>query len=405
MIGVLLFASSLANADCTLIAGGDLVTPEGRVAGATLLLEGQTIHGINPDASKTGACVELDLPEGSVVTPAFIEAHTSLGLVEVGLEKRTVDFSSNEADKVRAALRVADAYNPHSSLIPIARLGGLSTAILVPSGGLISGQGAAVDLSGTSQSAATVRGSVGVYAHMGGRDGSRAQTLLRLRELIDDTQTYRQQKRDWQRDALRPLAAERLDLEAMLPVVDGEVPLVLSAERAADIEATLRLATETGIRLVIVGGSEAWLLADELAQAQVPVILDPLVYGPGSFEQVHARADNAALLHKAGVPVVLSTFSSHNARNLRQNAANAVRGGLPWETAIAAITATPAEVFGLSNQGRLEEGNVANVAIFSGDPLEPSSKLLHLWIRGEAIALTSRQDALLEKYRELPSAP
>ncbi len=405
MIGSLLLASALVNAECTIISGGEIITPTGRLVGSTLHLEGQFLQGFDTDLSNTDSCAELAVPAGSVVTAAFIESHTSLGLVEVSLEQTTVDSSSNESDAIRAGLRVADAYNPHSSLIPIARLGGISTAILVPSGGLISGQGAAVDLTGGSQGIALVNTSVGVYAHLGGREGSRAQTLLRLRELLDDTQTYRQHRKDWQRDALRPLAAERLDLEAMLPVASGETPLVLRAERAADIEAILRLSSETGIRLVLVGGSEAWLLADELALAQVPVILDPLVYGPGSFEQIHAREDNAALLHKAGVPVVLSSFSSHNARNLRQNAANAVRAGLPWEAAIAAITQTPAEVFGLENRGVLAEGSIANVAIFSGDPLEASSKLLHLWIRGEAISLTSRQNALLEKYRTLPSAP
>ncbi|MEE2751073.1 MAG: amidohydrolase family protein [Myxococcota bacterium] len=402
MIGSLLLASALAHAECTLLSGGEFITPTGRLVGSTLHLEDQRIQGFDPSPSQAESCNPLSLPEGSVVTAGFIESHTSLGLVEVSLEHNTVDSSSNESDTVRAGLRISDAYNPHSSLIPIARLGGISTAILVPSGGLVSGQGAAVDLAGASQHAALIRTPVGVYAHLGGRDGSRSQTLLRLRELLDDTEVYRQQKKAWERDALRPLAAERLDLEAMLPVANGEIPFVLRAERAADIEALLRLRSETGIRLVIVGGSEAWLLSEELALAEVPVILDPLVVGPGSFEQIHARADNAALLNSAGVPVILSSFSSHNARNLRQNAANAVRAGLPWEAALAAITQTPAQVFDLKDHGTLAPGSIANVAVFSGDPLEASSKLLHLWIRGEAIDLTSRQTALFEKYRTLP---
>jgi imidazolonepropionase-like amidohydrolase len=131
------------------------------------------------------------------------------------------------------------------------------------------------------------------------------------------------------------------------------------------------------------------------------VVLDPLVYGPGSFEQIHARADNAALLHAAGVQVVISSFSSHNARNLRQAAGNAVRGGLPHDVALTAITRTPAAVFGLDRHGRLEPGALANVAVWSGDPLEPSTELLHLYLRGKAMPLTSRQTALFEKYRSL----
>ena len=386
----LLLAVGLAHAECTALVGSD---------GAALVMESDTIQSLGAPAP--AGCTVVSLPEGAQVTPSFIESSTALGLVEVSLEQNTVDSSSNESDPVRAALTVVDGYNPRSTLIGVARLGGIGTAVLVPGGGLISGQSAAVDLVGTTQAEALITASVGMHAGIGGRGGSRSQTLMRLREVLEDARAYDRNRKAFEGDRFRDLAAERLDLEALQPVLAGEIPLVVSVQRASDIEALLRLAEDVGIRLVLVGAAEGWLLAEQLAAAEVPVVLDPLVYGPGSFEQIHARADNAALLHAAGVQVVISSFSSHNARTLRQAAGNAVRGGLPHDVALAAITRTPAGVFGLDRHGRLEPGAVANVAVWSGDPLEPSSELLHLVLRGEQVPLTSRQTALFEKYRSL----
>ncbi len=386
----LLLALGLAHGECTVLVGAE---------GATLVLDEGEIQSVEEEAP--AACTAVNLPEGAQVTPAFIEPSTALGLVEVSLEQNTVDSSSNESDPVRAALTVMDGYNPRSTLIGVARLGGIGTAVLVPGGGLISGQSAAVDLVGATQAEALITPSVGMHAGLGGGGGSRSQTLMRLREVLEDARVYGRNRAAFDGDRFRDLAAERLDLEALQRVLSKEIPLVVSVQRASDIEALLRLAEEVGIRLVLVGASEGWLLGEQLAAANVPVVLDPLVYGPGSFDQIHARADNAALLHAAGVPVVISSFSSHNARTLRQAAGNAVRGGLPHDVALAAITRTPAAVFGLEDHGRLEPGAVGNVAVWSGDPLEPSSELLHLYLRGEAMPLTSRQTALFEKYRSL----
>jgi imidazolonepropionase-like amidohydrolase len=387
----LLLAVGLAQAECTALVGDD--------DGVVLVMEGGEIQSLGSPAP--AGCTVVSLPEGAQVTPAFIESSTALGLVEVSLEQNTVDSSSNESDPVRAALTVVDGYNPRSTLIGVARLGGIGTAVLVPGGGLISGQSAAVDLVGNTQAEALIAGSVAMHASVGGRSGSRSQTFMRLREVLEDARAYGRNRNAFEGDRYRDLAAERLDLEALQPVLSREIPLVVSVQRASDIEALLRLGEDVGIRLVLVGAAEGWLLAKQLAAAEVPVVLNPLVYGPGSFEQIHARADNAALLHAAGVQVVISSFSSHNARTLRQAAGNAVRGGLPHDVALAAITRTPADVFGLDRHGRLEPGAVANVAVWSGDPLEPSSELLHLVLRGEEIPLTSRQTALFEKYRSL----
>jgi imidazolonepropionase-like amidohydrolase len=185
-------------------------------------------------------------------------------------------------------------------------------------------------------------------------------------------------------------------------VVSGELPLVVHADRASDIEAVLRLTREQKIRTILVGAAEGWLLADALADAKVGVVIDPFVYGAGSVDQLHGRADNAALLRAAGVQVAISGGDTHNARTLRFAAGNAVRGGMSHADAIAAITRVPAELFGVSDRGVLRDGARADLAAWSGDPLEPSSRLLLLVIDGEVQPLRSRQTELVEAWREVP---
>jgi imidazolonepropionase-like amidohydrolase len=187
--------------------------------------------------------------------------------------------------------------------------------------------------------------------------------------------------------------------------VEGKIPLVVAADRASDIEALLGFAGEQKIRIVIRGAAEAHLVAEPLARAGVPVIVHPFVYGPGSYDQIHGRADNAARLFAAGVPLVIGEHTGHNLRKLRQLAGNAVREGLPWEAAFDAISAAPARAFGMAGYGVLEPGAVANVVVWSGDPLEIATRVERLFVHGREIELNSRQQELFERYRTLPGTP
>jgi len=181
--------------------------------------------------------------------------------------------------------------------------------------------------------------------------------------------------------------------------------VVFHVQRASDILAALQLAKEFSVRPIIAGGAEAWKVARQLAAAKVPVLVNPLLPGPTSFDKLGARDDNAALLHAAGVNVVITTNDTHNARKLRQLAGNAVRAGLPHEAAIAAITRGPAEAFGMATQyGTLAPGKVANVVVWSGDPLETTTHPIAVIIRGRRIDLANRQTALLNRYRKLPAS-
>jgi len=184
------------------------------------------------------------------------------------------------------------------------------------------------------------------------------------------------------------------------------MPLVVDVHRASDIETVMRIAEEYALDLVIRGGTEAWMVADELAAAGVPVILKPLGNLPGGFDRLGARFDNARLLHEAGVEIAISTMNTHNVRRLPHEAGNAVRFGLPWDAALAAVTVAPARILRLSDRyGTLEPGRVGNVVVWSGDPFELSTAPVEILIRGELIPHGSRQQDLLDRYRSLGALP
>jgi imidazolonepropionase-like amidohydrolase len=234
--------------------------------------------------------------------------------------------------------------------------------------------------------------------------GSRAAAFLLLREALQDARDYAAHREAFARGERREYALSRLDLEALVPVVEGELPLLVAADRASDLLAAVRLADEEGLRLVLAGAAEAWMVADALAAAGVPVLLAPLGNLPSSFEALGATLANAARLHAAGVPVAFMSGDSHNARNLRQDAGNAVAWGLPWDAALAGMTTVPARIWGLEGTyGRLEPGYEADVVVWDGDPLEVTTYPERVFIRGEEMSPVTRQTRLRDRYLELPA--
>jgi imidazolonepropionase-like amidohydrolase len=193
----------------------------------------------------------------------------------------------------------------------------------------------------------------------------------------------------------------RLDLEALVPVVRGEIPLAITANRASDILAALRLARETNVRLILQGAAEGWLVAREIAAANVPVVINPLSNIP-TFDALGITFENAARLHAAGVRVVLASFDSHNARNLKQIAGNAVSHGMPHEAALRAVTLEPARVWGIADRyGSIEPGKDADLVVWSGDPFELTTLVEHVFIRGLQMPKETRQTELLQRYRQI----
>lgn len=395
-------APAAAESAPLVYAGATIHTGTGEIiTGGTVVIDKGKIVQVGKSAAAPAGAQTIDA-KGMVITPGLVDAFTSIGLVEVDLEESTHDDEQHGRDPLRAGFRAADGYNPASSVIPVVRLEGLTSAGVIPHGGLISGQSAWVDLDGASAAEAVIEPRLALHVRLGDDEGGHANAILRVREAFDDARAFQKNRAAWERNQMRRFAPSRLDLEALAGALDGKVPVVIHVDRAADILSALAMTRELKLRPVIAGGAEAWKVARELAAAKVPVIVDPLAQVE-SFDALGAREDNAARLFAAGVQVGISTFGTHHARKLRQLAGNAARSGLPHAAAVAAITRVPAEVLGLgARYGTLAPGKIANLTVWSGDPLELSTRAVDVVIHGRKTSLRTRQTALFEKYRTLP---
>ncbi len=385
-----------------------------------LCIVGAAVHRVTSPVAEANVCISdgeivyvgsgvapgATIVDGSgmALTPGLVELRTQIGLVEIGAVEATRAADAGGDDPVRAAFRAADALNTDSSLIAVSRQGGVTSVGSMPSGGLISGTGTWLNLVDGSADEMVVDSEILIMSLGSGAGhqvgSSRGTAVLRYREMFEDVVFWAQNQGQYNSAQLRDLAISRLDLRALQPVLDGDLPVLVGANSRADIRAALGLAEEYGLRIAISGGHDAWGVADELAEADVPVVLNPLINLPVNFDGLGAREDGAAILNDAGVPVIISTGSSHNARTLRQLAGNAVRAGLPWASALEAVTLQPARLMGLDDQyGAIEVGMRANLVLWTGDPLEFSTAVERVWIEGAEQSLRSRQTELFERYR------
>jgi imidazolonepropionase-like amidohydrolase len=345
---------------------------------------------------------------GRWITPGLIDPVTVLGVVEIGAVPQSNDASAKGDKSVAAAFRVWDALNPASMLWAPTRNEGVTTVGVVPSGGLIAGQAAVVDLVDGTAAQMLRRKPVAVVAQLQSGaapdTSSRGEVLLRLRELLQDAKAYATHRQAYDTARTRAFATTRPNLDALVPVVTGQIPLMLSVDRAADIGSALDLAHDFALKLILNGADEGWMLADRIAAAHVPVVTGALDNIPSSFATLGARQENAALLRKAGVAVALSTGGdSFNVRNLKQHAGNAVAYGLSWDDALRAVTLTPAEILGVAaNVGTLQPGRDANLVVWDGDPFEFSTRAVRVLVHGREIHQASRQDLLMERYKSVP---
>lgn len=348
--------------------------------------------------------------KGRPLTPGVFAGLSHIGLEEISAESSTVDASLDFKapawdQKWRPEFDVTLAYNPRSTLVPVARIEGLTWTMLAPGAGdsIIAGQGGAVTLDGTLEedSKAALDGSRSLFVQLGSAadrfsGGSRAAAYMLLDQAIGEARA----QGPVGQDALLH-AAGRSVLNRYL--AGGRV--VFEVERAADILEVIAFAERNHVKAVISGGSEAWVVAKALARARVPVILNSLYDLPSDFDHLGSRLDNAARLQRAGVLIAFSSGESHNARTVRQLAGNAVAHDLPWDAALAAITANPAEIFGLgATRGRIEKGQVADFVLWDGDPLEVTSAADQVWIAGRAVEMRSRQTELRDRYLRRASA-
>ena len=397
-------AKAAAPKSLVAIVGATVETGKGPALNdAVVLVEGDHIVSVTAGGAAPAGATIVD-GKGKLVTCGFVDAFTSIGLVEVDLEDDARDDSQGGEDRIRAGFRAEDAYNPLGTVAKITRREGVTSAGVVPTGGLFSGQSLWADLDGEVARDAIVKAPLALHVHVesggGAASGGRGASILRIREAFDDARVFQKNRAAWERNQSREFAPSRLDLEAIVRTLGGAVPVVFHVDRAADILTVLGLAKEFALRPIIAGGAEAWRVAADLAAAKVPVFVHPLLPGPTSFDTLGARDDNAARLAAAGVSVGISTHDTHNARKLRQEVGNAIRAGLSREAALASVTRVPAEAFGLgARYGTLEKDRVANLVVWSGDPFELATRATAVMIRGRWVTLESRQSELFDKYR------
>jgi imidazolonepropionase-like amidohydrolase len=340
--------------------------------------------------------------EGRVLTPGWIETQTPMGALVVEMEHQGQDHAAGEG--LNPAFRALDGWDPFSLRMPIAREQGVTTIVAKPTGGIISGQGQALDLSMTLSALQTPAGPIMFGSLFGGTN--RAQTWLKLREAFDDARIFQQQG-GLKSPHARDLSLKPLHLTALHEVMQGRMPLVLTVHRLADVLTAIQWKKEMAaqgfpLQLILSGAGEAWLAAQELAVAKIPVLITPSRQMPRSLDELRVRDDLAALLTLAGVDVILSTDDVRAGR-LRQEAARAVAFALPYASAIAAISSVPARIFGLKDRGSIEVGKRADLVLWSADPLEPQSSVQKLWIAGKEMDLNHRQKELARAY--LAKAP
>jgi imidazolonepropionase-like amidohydrolase len=410
---ILVGVSTTVVAQTVAITGGKVYPVSGPVIeNGTVLVRDGKIVAVGANVAVPNDATRIDAT-GKWVTPGLINALTSLGVAEINAVQTTVDRSARGDSGIAASFPVWEGINPASTMFAPARNDGVTSVVVVPTGGLIAGQAAVIDLVPGPLSDMINKAPVAMVAQFGDPRGAgsnaRGEQYARLKELLEDTRFYARRRSDFDRAQTRPFAARRADLEALVPVVEGRLPLMVNVDQASDIDAVMRLGKELNVNLIVVGAAESWKVADRLAAAGIPVVIGSLNNLPQSFSTLGARQDAAALLQRAGAKVVLigngSGEEGFNVRNLKYDAGVAVAYGLTWDAALRAVTLAPAEMLGVANRiGSLQPGRDANIVVWSGDPFEFTSRAEHVLIRGREVASPSRQDELMQRYKSYPPA-
>lgn len=389
------------------ITNGQVVTntSTGVIDNGTVVVRDGAIVDVGANVTVPDGATLIDA-EGGWITPGLFHPHTQLGLVEVGLEGSTRDNAADESS-FTAALDVADGFNPAGNHIDEARTEGITRFAVHPSTGsaIIAGRGGLADASGDPDSLFATQHFMLVDLSRSGAStagGARTASWAFLRAAIEDARFYPgRYMAHHEGDAI-----DRYDAQAMGAVVRGELPLVMIMDRASDIRRAISFAEQyPRIRLILGGAAEAPLVAEELAEAGIAVIYDPMRNLPDSFDTLGSSNDGAARLHAAGVIVAYTTMGSDlywNPRLLAQHAGIAVAHGADWADAFRSISLTPAEVFGVGDQyGALATGYVGDVVVWDGDPLEVMSAPSAVVIDGMVQSMETRQTRLRDRYAEV----
>ncbi|UTW55983.1 amidohydrolase family protein [Kordiimonas sp. SCSIO 12610] len=415
-VAVAIAGASLSGvfAEDIAITGGTAFTKggKGKVENATILVADGKITSVTAGGDVPSGYRVIDA-SGQWVTVGLMATGTTLGLTEVPLSGSLNDATAGSA-KNTIGLDVTYAIDPSSTLIPVTRIEGITRAVtgLTNTKDYWLGQGAVIHLGNGFDLVEKQGAYIGLQISEGAASkagGSRAALWQEIYAKLEDARP------EPEADAKGDEKAEKKDgkkkkpsaeAKALKRLFDGKTSLMVTANRAADILQVIRLKKHFGFNVILNEGVEAWRVADELAKADIPVVLDALESLPQSFETLGATQTNAGRLAKAGVTIAITGKGSHNARLMPQNAGNAVSNGLSWEAAMDAMTVGPAEIFGLSDSyGTLEAGKDADIVVWDGDPIEVMTSPTAVLIKGDQIELVSRQTRLRDRYLDLTRSP
>lgn len=410
------------DANTYAIRNAKIVTVTGEtIPKGTVLIKDGKIAAIGANVTVPATAKSIDAT-GLSVYPGMIDTYTQLGLTEIGQgAPGTVD--TTELGDFNPNAKALTAVNPNSELIAVARSNGVTTALTCPQGGLISGQCAFINLDGWTPQEMKLaapgamhvvypsagfgrRGGFGGGGFAVNVDALRQQRERRVEELnkkLEAAQEYLKAKEASAKDKSIPARPVDLGLEALIPVLKGEEPVLVNASSKPEIEGALTLADKFKLKLIIHGGEEALKVADKLKAKNVPIVLSAVLALPEKeddpYDSAYARASE---LHKAGVKFCITTTdSASDVRLLPYHAGTAAAFGLPKEEALKAVTIYPAQIFGIDKLvGSLEQGKVANLIVTDGDPLEYRTRVKHMFINGKPADLSNKHTRLYERHKD-----
>ncbi len=378
----------------------------GTIQNGTIVIADGIIAEIGTSVSIPQGAKTIDC-SGMTIYPGLIDGGTQIGLVEVSSDPRTRDNS--EIGDVIPHIQALTAVNPSSVVLPVTRVNGVTTALTMPSGGLFPGTAALINLHGYTpdQMYAGFKGVVLNFPATGRRgrwdrrsdeDIKKAaeKNLKKLNNVWAKAVQYHKidSASNGKEQSYYP------EMEALLPVVRGEMKLLINVNAANDIKSALEWIEEKGADAILCGVSEGWRVAEEIAEANIPVVTGPVLSNPTrSYDRYDRPYANAGAMQKAGVKVAIRTNEIENVRNLPFHAGFAAAYGMGKEEALRSITIVPAEIFGVSDKyGSIEKGKVANLLVADGDPFETSTNIKNVFIDGWKIPMVSRHTQLYEEY-------
>ena len=389
------------------------------IANGTIVFANGVITAIGTNVAIPSGATVID-GAGLSVYPGLIDSGSQVGLTEVSSVAGTNDTS--ELGDLNPNARAEVAVNPHSNLIPVTRVNGITTVIAEPEGGIISGQSALIQLSGWTPKEMVLKAPVAMHIHFprlrtvsfdeqpqdeeAEKEAKKnySNQVDKLRDILRDAQAYSKAAAARAKDTTVRRFDRDVILEALVPVVEGREPVIVHASLARDIKAAIKFADEFKLKMILADAEEVAQVIPDLKSRNIPVILGPiLALPPHEDDPYDLIFTNAKTLYDNGIRFAIQSSDSHNARNLPYHAAMCAAFGLPKDVALKSITIFPAEIFGIADRiGSLEVGKIANVIVTNGDPLEIVTQVKKVFIGGEDIPMDTYQTLLYEKFLKRP---